>query len=224
MGKIIKNYRDRYEQIGVADLLVRYPELRITPTTGDDLCFEGTIDINVEGPDGTAIADRYEIRIVVPAAFPVDEPRVWETAKRIPRSYHKLDRNKLCLGSPLQIRMSIAKSPSLKNFVDAFVVPYLFGHSFYERHGRMPFGELRHGGDGILDHLRELFRARDACDPSQFLFLASRHKRSANKLPCPCNSGERLGRCHNRVVNAMRREFGRTWFAAEFKRIKKFLE
>ena len=36
-------------------------------------------------------------------------------------------------------------------------MPYLYGHSHYEKRGKMPFGELSQGTKGIIEDLAELF-------------------------------------------------------------------
>ena len=60
--------------------------------------------------------------------------------------------------------------------------------------------------------------------PEEFLCLTGMKKRVANKHPCPCGSGRRLGRCHCRRVNHLRRTIGRTWFQAEYQRVASLLE
>ena len=42
-----------------------------------------------------------------------------------------------------------------------------------------------------------------------YCMLAAMKRRLANKRPCPCGSGRRLGRCHNRRVNTLRNQVGR---------------
>jgi hypothetical protein len=48
----------------------------------------------------------------------------------------------------------------------------------------------------------------------RFVRLLTMKKRTANKLPCPCGSGDRLGRCHNRIINRVRSKLGRGWFSS----------
>ena len=52
-------------------------------------------------------------------------------------------------------------------------------------------------------------------DALPFCLLASMLRRRANKRPCPCGSGRRLGRCHNRKVNALRDRVGRVFLQRE---------
>jgi hypothetical protein len=215
MGKVVTSLRQWYGQIELESLLDRYCGLNIIPSTDDILVVAGDLAFNATGPGGVTIADSYEVRLEVSPSFPDSIPSVCETKNRIPQGYHKLAGNCLCLGAPTRLRMSVAKSSSLSHFVDEFVVPYLYGFSYYERHQKMPFGELDHGAKGIRDFLREHFQANTSEHPEEFLRLSSLHKRVANKRPCPCNSKRRLGRCHNRIVNQNRRAYGRKWFASE---------
>ena len=95
----------------------------------------------------------------------------------------------------------------------------LYGYSFFSEHGRMPYGELPHGDAGVREHLASMFGARASQRPEEFLRLAGMKKRQANKEPCPCGSGRRLGLCHSRNVNRLRSQLGRQWFQAEHKQI-----
>ena len=71
----------------------------------------------------------------------------------------------------------------------------------------------------FVDQLVDLFCAKSSNRPEEFLCLTGMKKRVANKHPCPCGSGRRLGRCHCRRVNHLRRTIGRTWFRAEYQRV-----
>jgi hypothetical protein len=208
---------------GLDELLAKYVELRIRPSASESTLIGGRLSFRVVAPRGEVVEDEYDIELQVPPSFPHSLPTVYETAKRVPREYHKLEGNALCLGAPIAIRLRLATAPSLLTLVDEFVVPYLAGYSHFVRNGTMLFGELAHGPEGIRQYLRELFQAGRSRHPEQFVFLASRRKRSANKLHCPCGSGRRLGKCHNRSVNSLRTAFGRRFFAVEYQRLLSML-
>lgn len=72
------------------------------------------------------------------------------------------------------------------------VVPYLYGHAYFEKHGVMPFSELRHGGSGIVQDLESLYGTSSAAAIGGFVRLTALSKRVANKASCPCGSGRRL--------------------------------
>ena len=75
-----------------------------------------------------------------------------------------------------------------------------------------PFGDLAHGAEGIREDLRLLFGVDRESAVLPFVRLVAMRKRHANKRVCPCGSGRRLGRCHNRSVNQLRDRLGRYWF------------
>ena len=218
-----KSLHDWYERIDLASVLSAHAGLRVVPSTHSGLRLAGSVSFEGPGQDDEIISDSYDIELWVPNTFPADEPTVRETGGRIPPDYHKLDGDDLCLGAPTAIRLKLAESPTLPAFLEYFVIPYLFGYSFFVRYGTMPFGELAHGDAGIYQYFCELFSAPDAEYVVDFLGLAGMKKSAANKEPCPCGSGKRLGRCHNRRVNHLRRQFGRITFRAEYERIAQWI-
>ncbi len=218
-----KSVDQRYEQLRVAALLDQHSGLRILPSRNDDLVFNGSLRFVVNGPENESIEDQYDVEMRAHPGFPSVLPSVRETAGRIPASYHKLPGGKLCLGAPTAVRLALTLSPTLPTFVNRFVIPYLYGYSFYLKNGRMPYGELAHGDDGIRQYLAEMFSADFATRPEEFLRLAGKKRRDANKRPCPCGSDRRLGRCHNRSVNGLRKQIGRHWFREEYARVTRML-
>lgn len=207
---------ERHGRWRLGDLLREYPNLRIVPSIGNELVLAGKLAFHVSGPDGLAIADEYSVEVLVPPNFPRSLALVRETDGRIPKRHHKLEDDFLCLGTPTEQRLVLARCPTLPHFVSRLVVPYLYGYSYYAEHGTLPYGEEQHGDQGIRDQLGRLFHAPAISGVEEFLRLTSLKKRSANKLLCPCQSGRRLGRCHNRVVNRHRKNLGTKWFREEY--------
>lgn len=206
---------------GLDDLLDRYPALSRRPSDCGDLMLAGTLDYQAVHPSFGTITDSFVLDFRIPPAFPRSIPTVRETAGRIPRDYHRLADGELCLGSPLRLLLTIAEHPTLIGFVERCVLPYLVRFTIYERTGNVPFGELAHGNRGLLDDYRQLLRARSDHACVRFMTLLGMKKRVANKLPCPCESGRRFGRCHHRQLNRLRMiapRFYYTQAAAELSR------
>ncbi len=199
---------------GVEELLRKYPELRLQPTKRDETIIAGSLEFSAQTRGQELISDRYEISISVPSDYPRTIPSVRETAMRIPRDFHKLDSGHLCLGSPTRLRLILAETRSLLSFVERCVIPYLYGYSMVESGGALPFGELSHGPRGLRDDLASMLGIDDEVVLLGFVRLLAKKKREANKLPCPCGSGMRLGRCHNRRLNTLRQKLGRKWFSS----------
>ena len=209
----------RYELWQLNELLSKYSALRIQPSDSDDLVLSGILDFRVSALNDVIIEDAYNIEMRIPPDFPASNPTACELGERIPPDYHKLEGRLLCLGAPTAIRMTLTLSPTLLVFLEGFVIPYLAGYTYFSQHGVPLFGELEHGAAGVRQHLREVFHASSANLPEEFLRLSSLKKRHANQQSCPCGSGRRLGKCHNRTVNALRRSFSRQWLSHEHVRV-----
>ncbi len=202
---------ERYGRWGLSGLLWRYSGLTVKPTLGTDLVLSGDLEFLAERKEHGLVEDRFTVEIQVAVDFPQSTPKVFETAGRIPKSFHRHKGGHLCLGSPLRLRLTLKRWPDLIGFVDRCVVPYLFSVSVWERTGRMPYGELAHGDRGLLDEYRGILRVEsdDACMAA--LRILAMKRRCANKMPCPCGSGRRLGRCHHKTFNRIRKSAGRVW-------------
>ena len=187
-----------------------YPGLRLHPTTNGFVTVAGQLSFSAEGPRAERIEDSYEIEIKIPERFPEHIPLVREMKGRIPASFHRFKDGWLCLGSPTRLRLAVAGCPSIISFVEKCLVPYLYGHSYFEKHRRMPFGELSHE-EGIRDDLAELFGVEKDM-VAGFVRLTAMKKGVANKQSCPCGSSLRLGKCHHKRINRLRKRLGRFWF------------
>jgi hypothetical protein len=218
-----ESIQEQYGRWRLGDLLLQHPGLGIVPSSDNGLVLAGELNFILRGPAHAPIEDTYAVEMQVPSSFPRRLPGVKETGGRIPEDFHKLEGNLLCLAAPTELRLRLTASPTLPTFVNRFVIPYLFGYSYFARHGVMPFGELDHGARGIRQHLAELFSAPSSTGVERFMLLASLKKRVANKRACPCGSGRRLGRCHNRSVNRVRARFGPAWCRDEYARITRRL-
>jgi hypothetical protein len=201
----------------LAEALARHPGLTLTPSQTADVLIEGELRCHRMGPDEVVIDENYAVKIQVPAGFPRALPVVWETAGKVPSTFHRNPDTSLCLGSPISQRFAFEKEPTVGGFVDRVIVPYLYSHAYFERFDRMPFGELAHGAAGLEDDVRRIFRLPSRTDAEEFLRLASLKRRNANKRRCPCRSGIRLGRCHAAAVHEARCRLGRFVCRTEWK-------
>ena len=209
---------ERFHRSEIAELLTRYNGLRLLPATRMTTRIAGTLTFRAQGRTCQAIEDSYEVRIEVPLGFPERMALAWETGGRIPATYHKLENAALCLGSRVRLHLQTAGSPSVLRFVERCLIPYLYGYSHYFKTGKMPFGELAHGELGSLQDLASLL-GMEMGPAIPYCVFATMKRRRANKQPCPCGSGRRLGRCHNRKVNMLRERVGRLVLVKEMRTI-----
>ena len=156
----------------------------------------------------------FQIRI---RPIPQDLLIVHELGGRIPRkrSFHvNPGDNSLCLGSRLRLLLAVTEQPSLVRFAKTFLIPYLFAVSRKLRQGGdFAFGELAHGSPGELADCVDLFGVSTTDQARIILHYLGMKKRRANKLPCPCGCGKRLGMCSfNRRLEIFRQLAERSWF------------
>lgn len=162
------------------------------------------------------ITDSFRLVVVVSERFPVVTPRVFESAGRIPESYHRLQNGAFCLGSRLRLAIAIHRQPDLVAFFEGFVVPYLYRYAHVEKFGKEPWPDLPHNAPGLLLDDSRLLGATSPEICVRFLELLALRKRLANKKPCPCGGGLRLGRCkHRAALNGLRSVRPRRWFKRE---------
>lgn len=202
----------------LAEALFHHPGLTLAPSTLSSMLMvmEGELRCHRIGPDDVEIDEQYALKLEVPRGFPRALPRVFETGGKVPMTFHRNPDTSLCLGSPISQRFAIEREPTIGGFIDRVIVPYLYSHAYFVRFGRVPFGELAHGAPGLEDDVRRIFRLPSRTNAGEFLRLASLKRRHANKQPCPCRSGLRLGRCHAAAVHHARYRLGRFVCRAEW--------
>lgn len=202
------------------EFLFEYPKMVLIPSVEFRAVIKGTFDFIAKPPEGTTIRDSFSLTIEVPEKFPRDIPLVRETGGRIPRNglYHVNSDNTLCLGSPLRLLLKLSKCPNLKGFSEECLIPHLYAVSHKLTYGgKLPFSELQHGYPGIWDDTVELLGLNDPKQARYVLSLLGMKKRNANKHPCPCGCGRRLGKCgFNDKLRQFRVIADRNWFNSNF--------
>jgi hypothetical protein len=211
---LMGHHHDISDPLGVIQLQAKYGGLRLRPSGTSNTVLEGELSFHAR-QGYTSINDAFEVAISVSSTFPRVVPVVREIGGRIPRTFHTNPDRTLCLGSPLRLKIHLAKNPTLVGFVDTILIPFLFNFSTWETTGKLPLGELRHGPPGVLADYRDIFGTTTAENCLDFLYLLSLKKRVANKRPCPCGSGLRCGRCHSWMLNPLRGLESRSWFRSQ---------
>lgn len=211
---------------GCSEFLDGYPAMSLEPTGKGGIRLSGLFRFSASRPaEATRVEDEFQIAIEVPRVFPRDIPVVFETGGRIPRTpeFHVNADGSLCLGSPVRLLTIAATQPTLLGFVDQALIPFLFAVSqSLSRKRSFPFGELSHGTPGALADYRDLFGLKTAEQAKLAIRALTLRKRIANKRPCPCGCGARLGRCGLRSkLNHLRTAASRAWFAKELRDISR---
>lgn len=205
------------------DFQKHFPEMRLVPTVDGTRTYEGEFRFVGSTREWGTLEDSYHLRIAMDPD-PQSLPQVWEIAGRVacidPTHVNPaLDGTRtgtLCLGSYLRQKIEAGQPPTLVAFAKRCIVPYLYSISLRERGSpAFVFGELAHGEDGLLQDYEQIFGLRGKASIIQALRLSALRRRIANRAPCPCGCGRRLGKCpvHHRV-NALRRVASRGFLAS----------
>jgi hypothetical protein len=192
--------------------------MTISPISGTGLVIQGEFRFSAGSQGRAEVTDTYHLRIEIPQDFPYDLPKVSELDRKIPRigPYHVNHDEALCLGSPLRLLCKLSSKPTLPGFVSECLIPYLYAVSHKLKFGgHLPFSELEHGRPGVLQDYVDLFSLKRPEQAERALRLLGMKKSLANKLPCPCDCGKRLGKCQfNKTIRKFRKLASRSWFRA----------
>lgn len=207
---------DLFSRINLKDFLIDNPYMSIKPSKKEGLVLEGNFSFKTKFKDYPLVDETYKIRIYISNKFPHAIPEVMELEDKIPKTdnYHINDDDTFCLGSPIKLLTLIDKKPTLNGFAEYCLVPFLYAISLKIKYGQdLIFGELAHGTDGIINEYMQIFDVDNKEAVKTIIRILSLKKRVSNKLFCPCQCGNRLGRCTLRfVVNKYRKFAPRSWY------------
>lgn len=182
----------------------------------DAAVLQGRLGFVLDPAGRMRIEDCYSVRVEVLLGPTERVPEVFETGGRIPRNadHHVNPSGALCLGSPWRIRQLLGRPPSLVALVERCVVPFLYAATWRAQGNEgYPFAELPHGRAGLLDDYSSILGLEGPVAIRQALEALALRRRIANKLPCPCGCGVRLGRCDYRfALDQLRRGMVRPAF------------
>ena len=192
---------DLYEEVR-KEVEDAYPELWFVED-GTQVVLHGWYPI-YEGPK---VWDRYRIEVVLPKDSPSGLPTVYEVGNRIP---HNVDRHmepdgKACVVLPDSFWYEHPQGMTLREFLDGPLCNFLANQSLIEQ-GRSDVwdnGEWAHGADGILQFYADVTGTKNPVNILKYLKLLER-KEVKGHWPCPCGSGEKLRKCHQTMVYALR--------------------
>lgn len=200
----------------ISEVKNRYPRLRTT----DNGAVEGDIDLHaVYG--GEERRDAFQVRIVALPDYPDSMPLLLETGGRTAaiatkhriKDHRDLHRNPgtgtACLCVKQEEAVRFPTGAGLLHFIEELVVPYLFGLSHFDEHGKWPWPDYSHGALGNLEYYGDA-----AEDPSNESISATldllkqggswRELRRQIRKPsamrmCVCGSRKPISRCHKGV-------------------------
>ena len=151
-----------------------------------------------------SIQDSYLIRIDIPWNFDLFHiPLAYELAGRIPQSFHHYINGNLCLGINIANYEKLSQDCTLLGYVNNLLVPFLYAFSYYEKYGKMPFGNEGHDKDAVFLYFHEKFPGVPEdrlLDLIIYLYLPHAY---GSHRPCLCGSGLRMRHCHFNLLKEL---------------------
>jgi len=180
------------------EVVQTYSELISSQDFPDKWVLRGNIHFSANHKD-YIIKDSFNVLISLPQNYPDDPPRVQETGGRIPKEFHTNPDGTLCLGVPIAVRIKFLQNPRLLSFIEEQIIPFLFSFCYWQEKRELPFGEFSHGGKGIRDYYKDIFKVKDYLHVLYLLKILT-DKSYHGHLLCPCDSGIILRNCHGKQL------------------------
>lgn len=179
------------------NLFAEQPMLKVVEKTDEIVTVEGQISVHGQVKQ-FVVNNKYDIRIIIPVDLGFQLPMVYETKDKIDKEYeHKYSDGGLCLETLGVIRLRFIDGFDLTKWFDEFVKPYFITYEYYKRFGVYPFGDRRHGANGIIDAYKEILHAEDD-ELTKKLMLHIAVNEYRGHSDCPCGSGNLLRKCHGK--------------------------
>lgn len=204
-----------WSDLGLEDFLASHPNFRIIEINGDKIELAGEYYLKAQLAGSQLIERTYQLRLVCPKDYPSRLPLILDTEGYFPRNseYHTYSDGSFCLGSELKIKSILRNDHTFTAFFEKVVDRFLYAVSHRIEFGSFPYGELKHGEEGLIDDYGEMFGLKGKLSVLRMLKALGKRKREANKLHCPCGCRLRLGKCNYRFkLNEFRNLERPRWF------------
>lgn len=202
------------------ELQARYPELTLGQNLFGDWVVRGPIQGSATYENTDIDIVDVHVEVVVPASYPEICPVTRETTG-ITKEFHTNDDGALCLGSPMAVKQTFSTDPTLLGYVERLVIPFFYAYFYKIRFGELPFGELSHGGEGLLEYYLDLFGVTESSGVLGLLrILVDDNYRG--HLPCPCKSIAIVRNCHGEQLREISRLQSKNDFIMDYCSIAKY--
>lgn len=195
-------------------LVLLQPGLSIVESS-EGITFSGTYLLNNSYND-IPLYDEYQVKIIVPWAFPNAFPSIWETGGKVPRDDafgHFLDNGEVCLGATCDLISCIVEEPTIPHYVCSLLESYFYSATYVIKYGVMPdFGERSHGVQGLIEAYKDRYVVSDDNLLIELLLYLTKLIPYRGHIPCLCHSGKKFRDCHGKAILADLKSEYHLWF------------
>lgn len=171
---------------------------------GDEVLLRGAFIVTGAGGP----FDAYHIEARFSESFPRSEPKVFETAGRVPRlaDRHVYETSGRCCTCVWEEWLSSEPPHTLEAFMQGPVNDYFVSQTHFEKTGEWPYGERSHGRLGVFEACCDLLGIkRDVFEQDirtciGLMFYMAEPNLKGHR-PCPCGSGGKFRSCHRDRLN-----------------------
>lgn len=205
----------KWESLKLQPFLALHPRMRLVELSSKQVVIEGEYELDAQLKGYEPVRKTFNIQIIFATGYPRVLPIVRELEEDIPRSddYHTYSDGSFCLGSDIKLKSILLEFPTVKEFVEKILDPFLYSVTYRLIHGIYPYGDLAHGEAGLIDDYQHLFNVDGNDAVVKVLIALGKRKRVANKLECPCGCRRRIGNCDYRFdIDGWRHLDRRRWF------------
>jgi len=182
--------------VQIAELQSFHKGLKKIEEKKREIVLSGPLPFEATADGHSTLTECFEIELIIPNGYPKILPRVRETGGKIDSDYGHLNQDRtLCLEVPIEERRLFLEQPSLLGFVNKLVIPYFYGYCHWKKCGKHPFGEQKHGGEGIIQYYIDRLNLSDEATALAFVCFLYEYGYRGH-LDCPCGSGLRVRKCH----------------------------
>jgi len=205
----------------VTEAQSRYPNLELLGYPSGGFRVRGCVGFSIEH-NSHMVEDYYNLEFLILADYPASPPIVFEPEGKIPKDFgHFMAAGNFCLGAPVEVCRRFAEHKNLLRFIEDQVIPYLFTYSYKRNHGKLPFGDLRHGTEGLLQYYTEFFGSSPVEAMKLLKCLAD--DSVPPLMACPCGGGTKLRECHGPKLTELRPHLPPKQFENELRDMIKLL-
>jgi len=158
------------------------------------------------------------LKIVIPYDYPASEPMVFSEEPLPEGLSHVNCDGSFCMGTIGEISQFLVNNPSIADYLERFLNPFIYTIDWYAKYESYPFGEREHGAKGLKEYYINDWGLTE--EQFRIMVYIIFNKKYRGHAKCFCGSGKKLRDCHGaKLLPIIKNELVRQRFLLEIKMI-----